>query len=74
MSKFWWFAAIVAHPVDYFAHRLAVSAALFGTHRREWPHELIFVDAEVPYRDNPPVAPNTSVGSLSAMARCLPRQ
>jgi hypothetical protein len=55
-----WFVAVVAHPIDYLAHRLAVSAALFGTHRREWPHELIFVDAEVPYRDNPLVAPNTS--------------
>jgi hypothetical protein len=55
-----WFAAVAAHPIDYLGHRLAVSAALFGTHRREWPRELIFVDAEVPYRDNPPVAPNTS--------------
>jgi hypothetical protein len=55
-----WFAAVAAAPVDYLAHRLAVSAALFGTHRREWPRDLIFVDAELPYRDNPPVAPNTS--------------
>ena len=56
-----WLAAVAAHPIDYLAHRLAVSAALFGTHRREWPSGLIFVDAEVVYRDNPPVGPNTSV-------------
>jgi hypothetical protein len=54
-----WLAAIAGHPIDYLAHRLAVSAALFGTHRREWPRDLIFVDAEVQYRDNPPIAPNT---------------
>ena len=56
-----WFAAVAGHPIDYLAHRLAVSAALFGTHRRDWPRELIFVDAEVQFRDNPPVAANTGV-------------
>lgn len=60
-----WFAAIAANPTGYLAHRLAVSAALFGTHRREWPRELVFVDAQVPYRDNPPVTPNT--GELHRM-------
>jgi hypothetical protein len=62
-----WLAAIAAYPIDYLAHRLAVSTALFGTHRREWPRDLIFVDAEVPYRDNPPIAPNTSALHRSLM-------
>ena len=57
------------HPIDYLAHRLVVSAALFGTHRREWPRELTFADAEVSYRDNPPVAPNTSALHRALMQR-----
>jgi hypothetical protein len=55
-----WVAAIIAHPRAYVAHRLDVSAGLFGTHPREWPRDLIFVDADVQFKDNPAIAANRS--------------
>lgn len=55
-----WFAAIRAHPRAWFAHRWRLTRALFGTHARDWPRELVFVDQEFAYRDNPPIAPNTT--------------
>lgn len=51
-----WFDAIADEPRAWLAHRLRLSRALFGTHAIEWPRELIYVDDEVGYRDNPPVA------------------
>lgn len=55
-----WLDAILAHPTAYVTHRWRLTAALFGSKAPEWPHELTYVDAEFPFRDNPPVAPNRS--------------
>ena len=56
-----WFDAITQEPRIWLAHRWRLSLALFGTHARDWPHELVFVDAETGYRDNPPIARNDGV-------------
>lgn len=53
-----WLSAIAQHPAAYLAHRLRLSAALFGSRAADWPRELVYVDGEMPYRDNPPVTPN----------------
>ena len=55
-----WLAAIAAHPRAWLAHRWHLTRALFGNHGLDWPHELVFVDDEVAYRDNPPIARNSS--------------
>lgn len=55
-----WFAAIRAHPRAWLAHHARQAAALIGTHDPSWPRELIYVDDEFRYRDNPPVARNAS--------------
>ena len=62
-----WFDAIREHPAAYFAHRWRLTQALFGTKSREWPHELVYVDEEFAFRDNPPVTPNSS----SLHAACI---
>lgn len=53
-----WLDAVRREPRAWLAHRWRLARALFGTHAREWPRELAYVDAEVAYRDNPPVAAN----------------
>lgn len=53
-----WLDAIERHPHAWLAHRWHVTQALFGTHAREWPAQLIYVDAQTPYGDNPPIAAN----------------
>jgi hypothetical protein len=55
-----WIDAIIAHPGAYLAHRWALTKALFGSKPRDWPSGLIYIDEEYQYKDNPPVAPNTS--------------
>ncbi len=55
-----WIDAIVAHPGSYLAHRWALTKALFGSKPRDWPSGLTYVDGEYQYKDNPPVAPNTT--------------
>jgi hypothetical protein len=55
-----WLDACLAHPRAYVAHRLEVTAALFGTHPHDWPDAMKFVAAPVQVRDNPPVPPNTT--------------
>ena len=55
-----WVDAVTAHPGAYLAHRWRLTTALFGSKPREWPHELVYVDEEQSFRDNPPVAPNRS--------------
>jgi hypothetical protein len=55
-----WLDAILAHPGAYFVHRWRLTAALFGSKPRDWPHELVYVDDEFHFRDNPDVAPNRS--------------
>lgn len=56
-----WLDAIATHPRAWLAHRWRLTRALFGTHAPDWPHELIYVDDEVRYRDNPPIARNAGV-------------
>ncbi|HEX6833047.1 MAG TPA: hypothetical protein VF132_05890, partial [Rudaea sp.] len=53
-----WLDAILAHPGAYLRHRWRLTRALFGTRPRTWPHELVYVDGEIQYADNSPVAPN----------------
>jgi len=55
-----WFNACLAHPREYVAHRFEVSAALFGTHRVDWPETMKFVAESFQVRDNPPIARNTT--------------
>ncbi len=55
-----WFDAIRAYPRAWLAHRWRRAVALLGVHDPAWPHELIYVDGEVQYRDNPSVARNAS--------------
>ena len=55
-----WLGAIRAHPRAWLSHHWRRVVALVGVHDPAWPHELIYVDAEVSYGDNPPVARNTS--------------
>jgi len=55
-----WFDSIARHPRAWLAHRWRVTQALFGTHARDWPAQLIYADARTPLGDNPPVAANTS--------------
>ena len=55
-----WLDAIADHPAAWAAQRSRLTLALFGSKPRAWPHELIYVDDEVAFRDNPPVTPNRS--------------
>ena len=53
-----WLDAIRREPHAWLAHRWRLTRALFGTHAPDWPDALVYVDAEVAYRDNPPVTAN----------------
>lgn len=53
-----WLDAIRREPRAWLTHRWRLTRALFGTHAPDWPRALVYVDAEVAYRDNPPVAAN----------------
>ncbi len=55
-----WLGACLAHPREYVAHRIEMTAALFGTHPNDWPLALKFVPVPVQFRDNPPVPTNTT--------------
>jgi hypothetical protein len=55
-----WLDAIRAHPGAWLAHQARRVGALLGVHDPAWPRELVYVDDEVGYRDNPPVARNAS--------------
>ncbi|MGA9421639.1 MAG: hypothetical protein WBW61_04700 [Rhodanobacteraceae bacterium] len=55
-----WLAAIVRHPLAYLRHRVDLTRALLGSRAPDWPYQLVFVDANVRYRDNPPVNANHS--------------
>lgn len=70
-----WIDAVAGHPAAWAAHRWALTRALFGTHAPTWPRELVYVDDEVQYRDNPPVARNGSAlhaALMRAAAALLP--
>ena len=56
-----WFTAIRAHPAAWLAQVWRRTRALLGTHHAAWPRELIYVDDEVRYRDNPPIPRNRSL-------------
>ena len=62
-----WLDAIATYPHAWLAHRWQLSRALFGTHAADWPRELIYVDDEIRYRDNPPIARNTGALHASLM-------
>jgi hypothetical protein len=53
-----WLGAIAAHPRAWLAQHWKQAVALLDVHDPDWPRELIYVDDEFQYRDNPPVAPN----------------
>ncbi|MGH8174604.1 MAG: hypothetical protein ACREPX_15800 [Rhodanobacteraceae bacterium] len=55
-----WFGAIRAHPGAWLAHHIRQARALLGVHDPAWPRELIYVDDEIQYRDNPKIARNDS--------------
>src|SRR3982750_596513 len=62
-----WLDAIRAHPRAWLSHHWRRAIALIGVHDPAWPRELIYVDAEIPYVDNPPVARNASALHASLM-------
>jgi hypothetical protein len=51
--------AIAQHPRAWLAHR-CTSRRHCSAHARDWPAELIYVDAETAFGDNPPIAANTT--------------
>jgi len=55
-----WLNAVAGHPAAYLRHRLGLMFALFGARDPAWPHELVFIDGNVQYRDNPPLAANST--------------
>jgi hypothetical protein len=55
-----WLAGIRDHPRAWLAHHWRQAAALLGVHDPAWPRELIYVDDEFQYRDNPRIARNDS--------------
>lgn len=68
-----WWHTIRSEPGAWLAHRWRLTRALFGTHAADWPVELTYVDAEVQYADNPPVARNdgTLHAALTRIAAAL---
>jgi hypothetical protein len=48
------------YPFAWLAHHRRQASALLGVHDPSWPRELIYVDDEFQYRDNPPVVRNVS--------------
>lgn len=53
-----WLDTVRDEPAAWLAHRWRYTRALFGTQQRGWPSELVFVDAQVAYRDNPSLQGN----------------
>jgi hypothetical protein len=68
-----WIDAIIAHPRAWLSQKSRQTIALLGVHDADWPRELVYVDDEVQYRDNPPVARNRSAlhGALMSAAERL---
>lgn len=63
-----WIDTIRTEPASWAAHRWRYTRALFGTHPGGWPYELVFIDAQIPYRDNPVVAGNRTALHAALMA------
>jgi hypothetical protein len=55
-----WLDGLRAHPGAWLAHHARQAIALLGVHDPSWPRELIYVDDEFQYADNPPIGRNTS--------------
>lgn len=55
-----WIGAIVDDPLGWLRHRARLAHALIGVHDPSWPRELIYVDDEFRYRDNPEIPRNAS--------------
>lgn len=55
-----WVDAILEHPRAWASHRWRFTRGLFGTYPAYWPSELVYVDLEASYKDNPAVEPNRS--------------
>lgn len=55
LKQTWW-QTIRNHPRAWCQHRWLLSQALFGRKKPSWPHELMYVDAMVPYQNNPPLS------------------
>jgi hypothetical protein len=62
-----WLGEIRAHPRAWLSHHWQRAVALVGVHDPAWPRELIYVDAEIQYLDNPSVARNASALHVSLM-------
>jgi hypothetical protein len=62
-----WIDAIRMHPRAWLAQKSRQAVALLDVHDADWPRELVYVDEEVQYRDNPPVARNRSALHVALM-------
>ena len=63
-----WIDAIRTHPGAWLSQKRRQAVALLGVHDADWPRELIYVDDEVQYRENPPVARNRSALHVALMS------
>lgn len=63
-----WIDAIRAHPRAWLEQKGRQAGALLGLHDADWPRELIYVDDDVQYRDNPRVARNRSALHAALMS------
>lgn len=53
-----WVSAVLEYPRAWASHRWRFARGLYGTYPAYWPSELVYVDLEAPYKDNPVVEPN----------------
>lgn len=60
-----WSGTVRANPARWLEHRARLAVALFGTHAADWPAELVYVEGEYAYRDNPPLAANDGAIALT---------
>jgi hypothetical protein len=54
-----WLGAIARHPIDYLRERARRLLALIGSRRPDWPYQLVFIDRNAAYLDNPRLPANT---------------
>jgi hypothetical protein len=62
-----WIDAIRTHPRSWLSQKWRQAVALLDVHDADWPRELVYVDDEVQYRDNPPVVRNRSALHIALM-------
>ncbi len=51
-----WWQAVLRYPKAYAQHRWRLTKALFGTHSKHWPRELIYFPHPAQFDHNPPVS------------------